>query len=303
MPASELGSSGQMVREKSTLMKILAGTEQPDRGTIELATNARLGYLEQHPTFAPGVTLWEEASSGLAHWIALGQQAETVATELSQTSDPLEHDRLAKLYDRLQEQLSIHNAYQLDHEVERILGGLGFQPDQYQQDVNSLSGGQQNRLLLAKLLLSDPDIMLLDEPSNHLDIEATEWLENFLRSTPRAILVVSHDRYFLDRVTERTLELYDGTIDSYPGNFSKYWLLKAERLEVQQRTWDKQTEEIAKHEEFIRRNFYSNPAQAKDRERKLERIERVARPKKISARRWAFRRSSVLAISCYAPKS
>jgi ATP-binding cassette subfamily F protein 3 len=126
--------------------------------------------------------------------------------------------------------------------------------------------------------------MLLDEPSNHLDIEATEWLENFLRDTDQAMIIVSHDRYFLDRVTNRTLELYRGTVDSYTGNFSAYWRQKAERLEVQRRTYEKQQEEIAKAEEFIRRNFSGQKAaQAKDREKKLSRIERVDRPREIAA--------------------
>ncbi|MGC4005444.1 MAG: ABC-F family ATP-binding cassette domain-containing protein [Pirellulales bacterium] len=277
-----LGLVGPNGAGKSTLLRIVAGVESTDRGTVELATNARLGYLEQHPTFEPGKTLWDEAASGLAHWIALGAEAERIAAALA-AAPPDEHDRLARQYDRLQEQLTLHDAYQLDHQIERVLTGLGFRESQYQQSVESLSGGQQNRLLLAKLLLSDPDVMLLDEPSNHLDIEATEWLESFLRDTPRAVLVVSHDRYFLDRVTERTLELYDGTVDSYPGNFSKYWLLKAERLEVQRREYEKQQIEIAKTEEFIRKNYYSNPGQAKDREKKLERIERIARPRSIAA--------------------
>jgi ATP-binding cassette subfamily F protein 3 len=278
-----IGLVGPNGAGKSTLIKIVAGVESADRGEIELASNARMGYLEQHPTFSPGKTLWDEALQGLEHWVALSRESERLAQELAKPSTPKEHDRLARLFDAVQEQLRLHDAYQVDHHVERVLTGLGFRESQYQQPVESLSGGQQNRLLLAKLLLSDPDVMLLDEPSNHLDIEATEWLEAFLRNTPRAVLVVSHDRYFLDRVTDRTLELHHGTIDSFPGNFSKYWTLKAERLEVQRRIYAKQQEEIAKTEEFIRKNFYSNPVQAKDREKKLERIERVSVPREISA--------------------
>lgn len=278
-----IGMVGPNGAGKSTLIKIVAGKESADKGEIELATNARMGYLEQHPTFSPGKTLWDEALLGLEHWVALGRESERLAHALAKPTTPEEHDRLARLFDAVQEQLQMHDAYQVDHHIERVLTGLGFRESQYQQTVESLSGGQQNRLLLAKLLLSDPDVMLLDEPSNHLDIEATEWLEGFLRNTPRAVLVVSHDRYFLDRVTERTLELHHGTIDSYPGNFSKYWHLKAEKLEVQRRLYIKQQEEIAKTEEFIRKNFYSNPVQAKDREKKLERIERISPPKEITA--------------------
>jgi ATP-binding cassette subfamily F protein 3 len=165
-----------------------------------------------------------------------------------------------------------------------VLEGLGFSRESFHQPVEELSGGQQNRLLLARLLLSEPDVMLLDEPSNHLDIEATAWLEDFLLENSQAMIIVSHDRYFLDRVATRTLELVHGTIDSYPGNFSAYWRQKAERLEVQRRTFEKQRDEIAKTEDFIRRNFYGQKAtQAKDREKKLARIERVEKPRHIAA--------------------
>ena len=138
--------------------------------------------------------------------------------------------------------------------------------------------------MLAKLLLAEPNVMILDEPSNHLDIEATEWLEEFLLESSAAMIVVSHDRYFLDKVTNRTLELFDGTVDSYAGNFSAYWRQKAERLLVQRRTYEKQQTEIEKTKDFIRRNAYGQKhAQAEDRRKKLERIEPVAPPREIAA--------------------
>ncbi len=170
-----------------------------------------------------------------------------------------------------------------------MLDGLGFSRPAHDQLVESLSGGQQNRLLLAKLLLGGADLLLLDEPSNHLDIEATEWLENFLVESRQAMLVVSHDRYLLDKVTNRTLELVNGTVESYPGNFSQYWRLKAERLEVERRTFERQQEFIAKTEDFIRRNKYGQKsAQAKDREKKLARVEAVTRPRTIAAPAFRF---------------
>ena len=167
-----------------------------------------------------------------------------------------ERERLGKQFDRLQHQLHLHGAYNFDHKIERILAGLSFGEETFQQPVETLSGGQQNRLMLARILLAEPDVMLLDEPSNHLDIEATQWLEEFLAESEQAMIVVSHDRYFLDRVTNRTLELYRGEVQSFVGNFSAYWHQKAERLEVQRRTFEKQQAEIAKTEKFIRRNFY-----------------------------------------------
>ena len=159
--------------------------------------------------------------------------------------------------------------------------------------MEQLSGGQQNRLLLAKLLLEEPDLLLLDEPSNHLDIEATEWLESFLIESNQALILVSHDRYFLDRVTDRTLELFHGTVDSYAGNYTAYQRQKAERLEVQRRTYEKQQTEIAKMEDFVRRHHYGQKhAQAEDRRKKLERIERVEPPREIAAPPMGFPEAS-----------
>ncbi len=267
---------------KSTLLKILAGQLEHDAGSIELHSSVRMGYLEQQPEFDAERTLWQEAYSALDELVELAHEAERVAAALSKATDDDEHRRLAKQFDRLQHELHHRNAYHLDHKVERVLDGLGFPRSLYEQSLRVLSGGQQNRLLLAKLLLQDPDLLLLDEPSNHLDIEATEWLENYLAESEQALVVVSHDRYFLDKVTNGTLELYQAEIDEYPGNFSAYWQQKAERNKVAARTFERQQEMIAKTEDFIRRNHYGQKsAQAKDREKKLDRIERVKPPRDI----------------------
>ncbi len=282
-PGEKIGLVGPNGTGKTTFMKILAGQLDPDAGSVEIHPSATIGYLEQQPNFTAGQTVWEEARSALARWFAIAEEAEQLAHAMSE-ADEAERRRLGERFDRLQAQLQQHDAYHLDHKIERILTGLGFTPEAFRQPVEQLSGGQQNRLLLAKLLLAEPDLLLLDEPSNHLDIEATEWLEEFLIASRQALIVVSHDRYFLDRVTNRTWELFHGTIDVYPGNFSAYWRQKAERLEVQRRTWERQQEEIAKLEDFIRRNAYGQKhAQAEDRRKKLERIERVEPPREISA--------------------
>ena len=289
-PGERVGLVGPNGAGKTTLMRIVAGQETADAGTVELHSSARLGYLEQRPNFAAGRTLWDEAESALAHLIELAAEAEEAAHRLAASpADDPEHDRLAARYDRLQHEVAQHGAYELRHRIERVLDGLGFSRQAHDQPVESLSGGQQNRLLLAKLLLGGADLLLLDEPSNHLDIDATQWLENFLIESRQAMLIVSHDRYLLDKVTNRTLELVNGTVDSYPGNFTQYWRLKAERLEVQQRTFDKQQEFIAKTEDFIRRNKYGQKsAQAKDREKKLARVEAVERPRTIAAPAFRF---------------
>jgi ATP-binding cassette subfamily F protein 3 len=267
---------------KTTLLRILMREVEPDSGRLELATGSSIGFLQQHPEFEPNVTVWSEARSALEHLLEIAHEAEELGHAIATAADDAERARLGKRFDLLQHELQTRDVYQIDRKIEQVLTGLGFAEAVWQKPVSQLSGGQQNRLLLAKLLLEDPDIMLLDEPSNHLDIDATQWLEDFLINCRRAVLVVSHDRYFLDRVTQRTLELYHGTVDSYPGNFSKYKVLKAERLEVQRRTYDKQRIEIAKTEDFIRRNFAGQKsAQAEDRRKKLERIERVELPREI----------------------
>jgi len=269
---------------KTTLMRIVAGGVEADSGRVEVHSSATLGYLEQQPEFEPGRTVWDEAAAALANIADLARHSEEMAHAIAAEVDEAERKRLEHRFEHIQHQLQHHDAYNLDYRIERVLEGLGFAKATFQQEVAKLSGGQQNRLLLARLLLAEPDLMLLDEPSNHLDIDATQWLEDFLIGSDQAILVISHDRYFLDRVTNRTLELYQGTVESYPGNFTQYKRLKAERLEVQRRTYDRQQEEIAKMEDFIRRyHFGDRHQQAEDRRKKLERIERIPPPREIAA--------------------
>jgi len=288
-PGERIGLVGPNGSGKTTLLKILAGKEEPDGGEVELHPAVRLGYLEQQPEIVSGRTLWEEARSALDPLLRLQQEAVETAHALALAADEIEHRKLAARFDQLQQELHRHDAYNLDHKIERVLDGLGFAAEKFQQPVESLSGGEQNRLMLLKLLLADPDLMLLDEPSNHLDIQATEWLEEFLANHAAAMIVVSHDRYFLDKVTNRTLELFRGTVESYAGNFSAYWRQKAERVLVQRRTYEKQQEEIAKAQEFIRRHHYGQKhAQAEDRRKKLERIVPVDPPREISAPPMAF---------------
>ncbi len=274
---------------KTTLLRILAGQEDADAGQAQRPGGARIGYLEQQPEFATGRTVWEEARDALRELIAMAAQAEALGNTIAQVDDPAEHERLGRQFDHLQQELHRRDGYHLDHKIERVLDGLGFSTDQLQQDVAQLSGGQQNRLMLAKLLLGDADLLLLDEPSNHLDLEATRWLEAFLIDTHQSLLVVSHDRYFLDKVTNRTFELFQGTIDIYKGNFTAYQRQKTERLEVQRRTYAKQQTEIAKMEDFVRRHHCGQKhAQAEDRRKKLERIERIAPPREIVAPPMSF---------------
>src|SRR5436190_5250204 len=197
-PAERVSLVGPNGAGKTTLMRIVAGLTEADSGRVEIHTSATLGYLEQHPEFEPGRTVWGEAAIALANIADLAGHSEEIAHAIAAETDADARKRLEHRFEHIQQQLQHHDAYNLDYRIERVLEGLGFAKSAFQQEVAKLSGGQQNRLLLAKLLLAEPDLMLLDEPSNHLDIDATESLEDFLIESDQAILVVSHDRYFLD---------------------------------------------------------------------------------------------------------
>jgi ATP-binding cassette subfamily F protein 3 len=274
---------------KTTLLRILAGQLEPDRGGVEVATASRIGYLAQRLDLDPQATVWDTAREGLAERIQLAEEAIALAERLSQESDDVRRQQLATEYERTHARLEQLDAYQVEHRIERVLDGLGLAAPVYSAPAGQLSGGQQHRLALARLLLAEPDLLLLDEPSNHLDLAATQWLEQFLAESASAHIVVSHDRYFLDRVSTTTLELVDGRVDSFPGNFSKYQTLKAQRLEVERRTFERQQAEIERLEDFVRRHHYGQKhAQAEDRRKKLARIERVAQPREIATPRFAF---------------
>lgn len=264
---------------KTTLLALLAGVDEPDVGRVERPAGVRIGRLAQHALPPADRTLIAEVRQGLAPLYQLQHAAHELAERLASVRDEAELQRLHERYDQIHWQLERLDAYHVEHRVDEVLQGLGFQPDDYERPLVAFSGGQQNRAALARLLLEAPDLLLLDEPTNHLDLDATQWLERWLSRSPQALVVVSHDRYFLDQIATRTLELWQGGIADYPGNFSTYWKLRDERLKTLRRTVEKQQEYIARQEEFIRRNFAGQKsAQAKDREKKLERIERITLP-------------------------
>lgn len=278
---------------KTTLLKILTGELDADAGSVELPTGGSIGYLQQHPEFAAADTVWSLAQAALGDVARLAATAEQVAEELARAEDAGRHAQLLEQFDRLQAKLQHNDAYNWEHRVERILQGLGFAADWYQRPAQQLSGGQQNRLMLACLLLQQPDLMILDEPNNHLDIESTEWLESTLAEWSGAFLLVSHDRFFLDQTANVVLELVDGKLDRYRGNYSAYVMQKQERLEVQRRTYEKNREEIAKLEDFIRKHHHGQKsAQAEDRRKKLERIELVEPPREIPTPQFHFPKAS-----------
>ena len=267
---------------KTTLLKALAGLDEPDTGKVQLHAGARLGLLRQVAEFPAGRTIFQEAKSAFDELLATQVEFEQVAEQLAAATDEAEHRQLAARFDRLNEILRTRDAYQLDHRVEEVLSGLGFREEDFHREIVTFSGGQQRRLLLAKLLLSAPDVMLLDEPSNHLDIDTTRWLEDYLARQPQGMLVVSHDRYFLDKVTNKTFELHARRVTAYPGNYTQYVRLRDERYDRQLKEWESQKEYIEKQEEYIRRAHYGQLArQAQSRMKTLDKLDRVEKPTRV----------------------
>ncbi len=269
---------------KTTLLRILAGLDKPDTGAVRLHAGARVALLRQQPEFAPDRTLFDEARSALDELTAVHDDMVRTAEALAAATDPAQHKALAERYDRLNEMLRHHDAYSVDHHVEEVLDGLGFRAADYNRPVETFSGGQQSRLMLAKLLLAAPDVMLLDEPSNHLDIATTRWLEDYLIRQPEAMLIVSHDRYFLDKVVTKIFEMSPRRVASYPGNYQQYVRLRQERYEQELKAYESQREYIEKQEDYIRRVHYGQlHKQAASRQKQLDKLERVERPTMIES--------------------
>src|SRR6266849_4237993 len=264
---------------KTTLLRLLAGLDRPDDGEVRLHAGARSALLRQQPDYAAGTSLFEEAKTALSELSAAHDDMIRTAEALASAKDEAERKSLAARYERLENLLRHHDAYNIDHRVEQVLDGLGFRPEDYDRPVETFSGGQQSRLMLAKLLLAAPDVLLLDEPSNHLDIDTTRWLENYLVEQSEAMLIVSHDRYFLDRVVTKIFELHAGRLTSYPGNYQSYWRLRRERYEQQVKAWRAQQDHIARQEDYIRRVHYGQlHKQAQSRQKALDRLDRLDRP-------------------------
>jgi ATP-binding cassette subfamily F protein 3 len=284
-----IGFVGPNGAGKSTLLRCLAGADESDSGSVSLHAGARLGMLQQVAEFSPGRSLFAEAKSAFDELLATQKEFERVAEELAGCTDDTRRRQLAQKFDRLAELLRHHDAYELDHKVESVLSGLGFAQADFTRDLATFSGGQQRRLLLAKLLLSAPDVMLLDEPSNHLDIDTTRWLEDYLARQPEGMILVSHDRYFLDKVVNKIFELHDRKVTSYPGNYHQYVRLRDERYERQLREYEARKEYVEKQEEYIRRAHYGQLAkQAQSRMKALDKLEGVDKPTRVEGPRIAF---------------
>lgn len=264
---------------KSTMLKIIAGLQQPTSGTVNIPKDMTIGYLPQQMQISDSRTVMKEAEQAFAHIFELQSRIDRMNRELSDRTDYDSqdyHDLIERVTDA-NEQLTMIGAANYQAEIEKTLMGLGFVREDFDRPTSEFSGGWRMRIELAKLLLQRPDVLLLDEPTNHLDIESIQWLENFLATRANAVVLVSHDRAFIDAVTTRTIEISLGRIYDYKVNYSKYVQLRAERLEQQQRAFENQQKQIQDTEAFIERFRYkaTKAVQVQSRIKQLEKIDRI----------------------------
>ena len=262
---------------KSTLLKILAGVRQPTRGKISAPKDSVIAYLPQHLMTEDGRTVFQEAAQAFAHLHEMEAEIERLNKELETRTD-YESDSYMELIENvsaLSEKFYAIDSTNYEEDVEKALLGLGFVREDFNRQTSDFSGGWRMRIELAKLLLQKPDVLLLDEPTNHLDIESIQWLEDFLISNGKAVIVISHDRKFVDNITTRTIEVTMGRIYDYKVNYSKYLELRKERREQQQKAYDDQQKFIAETKEFIERfkGTYSKTLQVQSRVKMLEKLE------------------------------
>ncbi len=276
-----IGLTGMNGAGKSTLLKLIAGQIEPDGGEISLPKGTTVGYLPQEVIGISGRTVLDEAMSAFADLHAL--EAECRRLEEALATAPVEgpeHDRLMATYHDVRERFDGQVRYDLDAEAERVLSGLGFASADFTRDLGTFSGGWQMRVALAKLLLRRPRVLLLDEPTNHLDLEARTWLEEFLRASESLVILVAHDRYFLDVCVQRITEVSRGRLTDYDCNYTAYLAQREERRAQEAEAYAVQQEEIARVEAFIRRFRYqaSKAAQVQSRVKQLEKMERLVAP-------------------------
>lgn len=269
-----VGMVGRNGQGKSTLMKLIAGLNnmKPDEGQIQLARGSTVGYLHQDPNLNLEHTLREEAQSVFAELEKLHAELDEISHAMAE-ADGDELDKLLKRYEIVEHQMQAAGGYAVDHQIEQALHGLGLGDETFNVKVKDLSGGQRGRLALAKLLLSKPDLLLLDEPTNHLDITGRIWLEEYLSTYSGAVILISHDRWLLDRVVSKIYEVEIGRVFEYPGNYHKFTELRAERRMVAQRVYEKQQDKIRQEKNFIDRYKAGQRAkQARGRESRLQRF-------------------------------
>ncbi|WP_295731513.1 ribosomal protection-like ABC-F family protein [uncultured Limosilactobacillus sp.] len=266
---------------KTTLLKMIAGITEPDEGTISKAHHLTIGYLAQDQGLDSQNTIWAELDAVFSplHQMEkdIHQLEEQLAT-LDSTSKHYQH--VIQQYDDLQSTFKEQGGFEYESKMRGVLTGFGFDASMYESPINSLSGGQKTKLALAKILLQEPQLLILDEPTNHLDMNVLSWLEDYLRGYAGSVLVVSHDRYFLDRVVNQVYDLENHTLTRYTGNYSQFTQEKAARLQAAQKHYDQQQKKIAKLEDFVNKNLVraSTTKRAQARQKQLDKMERLERP-------------------------
>jgi ATP-binding cassette subfamily F protein 3 len=290
-PRDRVGLCGPNGAGKTTLLRMLAGFDEPDRGQIVKPSGLTVGYLPQDGLLHSGRTLFEEASLAFAE--LLGQKAEMHALEERLGDDSIpeaEHADMLVRYAELQERFRADDGYSIDLRIATVLRGLGFSQEDFTQPTETFSGGWQMRIALARLLLGRPGLLLLDEPTNHLDLDARNWLEEYLAGYPHAVILVSHDRYFLDAVVTRITDVNLRTLTDYPGNYSAYVTERDARLDRLRDQKKRQDEEVARVEAFINRFRYqaTKAAQVQSRIKMLEKVVPIEAPPERKRVRFTF---------------
>jgi len=275
-PGSRIGLCGENGAGKSTLLKLLCGINISDKGDVIVAKGTTFGYLPQDGLHYEGVSLFEEVRSACADLLEMATEIEQLEAQISQSAD----DKALERYAHLQDLYSQRGGFTLEADIARVLHGLGFSEQDWQKPCEQFSGGWQMRIALARLLLQRPNLLLLDEPTNHLDLPARDWLEGYLSNYPFAVVLVSHDRYFMDQVVQRIVEVWNGEITEYPGNYTLYLKERDRRVAALRAEKQRQDEEIERIEAFINRFRYqaNKASQVQSRIRQVEKIVRIKIP-------------------------
>jgi ATP-binding cassette subfamily F protein 3 len=277
--SDRIGLVGKNGAGKSTLLKIIAGKQSPEEGQISKPNDFTIGYLPQEMEHQSGKTVFDEALTAFAPLLRVKEKMDALTEEITHHTDTHSEEFMELLHQQhdAQEYFGMHGGYEMEGSTEKVLMGLGFLRSDFDKPTETFSGGWRMRIELAKILLQQPDLLLLDEPTNHLDIESIQWLEDFLKNYAGALVLVSHDRVFLDTATNRTIEITMGKIFDYKASYSRYLELRAERNEHMQAAYDNQQKQIADMERFVERfkAKASKAKQAQSRVKALERIERI----------------------------
>ncbi len=276
--SEKVGIVGRNGEGKTTLLRLIEGEEHLDGGSIQISRSARMGYVVQRPEFAPGTSVRAYVEEGLREVRELEQELEALSIKMGEVEGD-ELDAIIKRHGEKTARMEFLGGWEAERQVETVLSGIGLAESLWERDPNTLSGGEKSRTAMARELISAPDLLLLDEPTNHLDLAGIEWIESWLSEMKSAVLLVSHDRRLLDQVTDVIVEVEQGLLQRYPGNYSRYVELKEERFRDANRQWEQQQEYLRKEEAFIKKHMGSQrTGEAKGKRKRLSNVQRLERP-------------------------